>query len=106
MLLEVVVMKMKYSEDYNFENDGELEADFQEYRKLLNVIFENITAFNKMLAVELVEQYITKTVIAWRTNKTVPFNDIEVACHLFYLLGESLPIEKGYTHFTVSLCKL
>lgn len=31
-LLEVVVLRMRYTEDYNFINDGELEADFQEYR--------------------------------------------------------------------------
>lgn len=35
-LLEVVVLRMRYTEDYNFMNDGELEADFQEYRLVFN----------------------------------------------------------------------
>lgn len=72
------------------------------YRKGLNIIFENIVVFNKSLVMDLVEQYVARTLAPWSADKTIPFNEIEVACHLFYLLGESLPIEKGYNHFTVS----
>lgn len=68
----------------------------------MNIIFENIVVFNKTLVMELVEQYVSRTIVMWVTDKTIPFNEVEVTCHLYYLLGESLPIEKGYNHFTVS----
>lgn len=67
----------------------------------MNVLFENIVVFNKTLVMELVEQYVSRTVNIWIADKSIPFSEVEVGCHLFYLLGESLPVEKGYNHFTV-----
>lgn len=56
-----------------------------------------------MLVLELIEQYVNRTILLWRADKSIPFYDVEVTCHLIYLLGESLPVEKGHTHFTVSI---
>ncbi|CAB4037957.1 exportin-T-like isoform X1, partial [Paramuricea clavata] len=41
-LLLTVIKKMKYDESYDFDQEGEDEAMFLEYRKLLKILFQNI----------------------------------------------------------------
>lgn len=43
-MLYVVIAKTKYDESYNFEQAGEDEAMFDEYRKKLKVVFDNLAA--------------------------------------------------------------
>ena len=53
-LLYVVMKKMKYDDCYNFESEGEEEAMFQEYRKELKVIFNNIGALVRIVILKFV----------------------------------------------------
>lgn len=41
-MLYVVITKTKYDESYNFEVAGEEEAMFDEYRKKLKIVFDNL----------------------------------------------------------------
>lgn len=48
-LLYIVVAKLKYDESYSWEHEGEDEAMFDEYRKELRVIVNNIGALVRAL---------------------------------------------------------
>lgn len=41
-MLYVVITKTKYDDSYNFDVAGEEEAMFDEYRKKLKVVFDNL----------------------------------------------------------------
>ena len=43
-MLYVIINKTKYDESYNFEQEGEDEAMFDEYRDQLKVVFDNLAA--------------------------------------------------------------
>ena len=43
-MLFVLITKTKYDESYNFEQPGEDEAMFDEYRKKIKVVFDNLAA--------------------------------------------------------------
>ena len=53
-LLLIVVDKLKYDESYSWEHDGEDEAMFDEYRKELRVIVNNIGALVSVLHVKYI----------------------------------------------------
>lgn len=48
-LLFIIIKKMKYDSSYSFEVEGEEEAMFQEYRKELKIIFNNLGAVVRIL---------------------------------------------------------
>ena len=43
-LLDAVIRKLCYDESYDFDNEGEEELMFIDYRKQLKVLFDNIAS--------------------------------------------------------------
>ena len=47
-LLNSVIKKLKYDDDYDFDNEGEEELMFMDYRKQLKILFANIAQVVKL----------------------------------------------------------
>lgn len=43
-LLDAVIRKLRYDDSYDFDNEGEEEQMFVDYRKELKVLFDNIAS--------------------------------------------------------------
>ena len=95
-LLVTIIKKLKYDEEYNFDHEGEEEAEFQEYRKQARVIFNNIANLDSQLILVHVHQLVSQNLPQW---KTLDFKDVEVAVTLLYSLGEAIPASHGQ-HFS------
>ncbi|KAJ9595161.1 hypothetical protein L9F63_013519, partial [Diploptera punctata] len=95
-ILTGIVHKMKYDDSYNFEQEGEDEATFQEFRKQLKVIFDNLAGLNKEMVLEYVSKFTNTGLGNWQTAS---FRDVELAIHLLYLVGEAIPAAGG-NHFS------
>ncbi|XP_065179067.1 exportin-T-like [Sycon ciliatum] len=87
-LLYIVIMKMKYDESYCFDDSGEDEAMFLEYRHNLKVVFDNIAQLNPHLLLETIYSIAVQALQQWQT---LPFNEVEVAIRSIYLIGEVVP---------------
>lgn len=94
-LLFIVIKKYKYDAGYNFRDQGEDEAEFDEYRKSLKVLFDNLAQLDRKLVLEKTKEMVMSTLQSWRT---LPFFEVEVAITYLYLLGEALPAVHG-NHF-------
>ncbi|XP_052084382.1 exportin-T-like isoform X1 [Mytilus californianus] len=87
-LLYIVIKKMTYDESYDFEHEGEEEAMFQEYRKQLKTIFNNLAALDAQLIIVTVHNILTQTLPNWERMDQL---ETELAISLLYQLGEALP---------------
>jgi len=85
-LLKVLMVKIQYCSDYNFEDETEYEAEWQELRRLLMKTFRKVLAFSPKLATQLVMQSVQQ---ALEHHATLPFVQVEAALHLLYVMGES-----------------
>jgi exportin-T len=65
-------------------------------RKQLKVLFDNLAGVNKELVIEYVSKFTTNMLSEWRTAS---FQDVEIAIHLLYLMGEAIPASGG-NHFS------
>ncbi|XP_050413849.2 exportin-T isoform X2 [Patella vulgata] len=95
-LLYTIISKMKFDESYNFEQEGEDEAMFLEYRKQLKVIFNNLALLDTDLLIGTVLNVVTRTLPVWESTD---FRDVEIAVYLMYILGEAVPASHGQ-HFS------
>ncbi|XP_013079973.2 exportin-T-like [Biomphalaria glabrata] len=95
-LLFTIIKKMKYDSGYNFEKEGEEEAEFQEYRKQVRVIFNNIASLDTQMILIQVHELVSQTLPRW---ESLDFRDVEIAITLLYSLGEALPAAHGQ-HFS------
>ncbi|XP_017158473.1 exportin-T isoform X1 [Poecilia reticulata] len=91
-----VMKKLTYDDEYNFENEGEDEAMFVEYRKQLKMLLDRLAQVSPELLLEAVRRVFTSTMQRWQT---APFMEVEVAIRLLYMLGEALPVSHG-AHFS------
>lgn len=91
-----VMKKLTYDDEYNFENEGEDEAMFVEYRKQLKMLLDRLAQVSPELLLEAVRRVFNNTIQNWQT---APFMEVEVAIRLLYMLGEALPASHG-AHFT------
>ncbi|XP_065350513.1 exportin-T-like [Cloeon dipterum] len=91
-LLSTVVKKLKYDQSYNFESEGEDEAEFFDFRKQVKVILDNLVGFNKDFVLSFAEKFVSDTIPQWRY---ISFSDVEVAIALVYYIGEALPNSGG-----------
>ncbi|KAL6474664.1 hypothetical protein MHYP_G00182250 [Metynnis hypsauchen] len=91
-----VMKKLTYDDEYNFENEGEDEAMFVEYRKQLKMLLDRLAQVSPELLLESVCRVFTSTMQNWQTAR---FMEVEVAIRLFYMMGEALPASHG-AHFT------
>lgn len=101
-ILYIIIRKMKYDSSFNFESGGEEEAMFQEYRKELRVIYNNLGALDSELLLRVVSEVFTQTITRWQVAE---FQDVEVAITLLYQLAEALPASNSQ-HFTGDLVKV
>ncbi|KAL3853848.1 hypothetical protein ACJMK2_017348 [Sinanodonta woodiana] len=95
-LMYLLIKKMKFDESYNFEQEGEDEAMFQEYRKQLRVIFNNLAQLDCQLALVTVHKLVSHMLPHWKEQELC---DVEVTIALLYQLGEALPTSHGQ-HFS------
>ncbi|XP_042220195.1 exportin-T-like isoform X2 [Homarus americanus] len=95
-MLYVVITKTKYDESYNFEQAGEDEAMFDDYRKKLKVVFDNLAALIPELVLKVSKEYVVTTLNRWQASS---YEDVEAAVSLLYNLGEALPASHG-NHFS------
>ncbi|KAM4712152.1 exportin-T isoform 1-T1 [Anableps anableps] len=96
-----VMKKLTYDDEYNFENEGEDEAMFVEYRKQLKMLLDRLAQVSPELLLEAVRRVFTATMQTWQT---APFMEAEVAIRLLYMLGEALPASHG-AHFSGDAAK-
>uniref|UniRef100_T1JL81 Exportin-T n=1 Tax=Strigamia maritima TaxID=126957 RepID=T1JL81_STRMM len=98
----IVIKKYKYDKSYNFTNEGEDEVAFQEYRKQLKVLFDNLAQVNRELVLRWVQEFVRTTLQNWQSCS---FEDVESAIGFLYLLGEAIPASHG-NHFNGSETKV
>ncbi|XP_008292004.1 exportin-T [Stegastes partitus] len=95
-IMLAVMKKLTYDDEYNFENEGEDEAMFVEYRKQLKMLLDRLAQVSPELLLEAVRRVFTNTMQAWQS---AAFMEVEVAIRLLYMLGEALPASHG-AHFS------
>lgn len=100
-IMLAVMNKLKYDDEYNFDNEGEDEAMFVEYRKQLKMLLDRLAQVSPELLLESVHRVFNSTMQNWRT---VPFMEVEVAIRLLYMMGEALPASHG-AHFSGDAAK-
>uniref|UniRef100_A0A3Q1GYT7 Exportin-T n=1 Tax=Anabas testudineus TaxID=64144 RepID=A0A3Q1GYT7_ANATE len=96
-----VMKKLTYDDEYNFENEGEDEAMFVEYRKQLKMLLDRLAQVSPELLLEAVRRVFTNTMQNWQSAQ---FMEVEVAIRLLYMLGEALPASHG-AHFSGNMAK-
>ncbi|XP_063072875.1 exportin-T isoform X2 [Engraulis encrasicolus] len=101
-IMLAVMKKLTYDDEYNFENEGEDEAMFVEYRKQLKMLLDRLAQVSPELLLEAVRRVFNNTIQNWQT---APFMEVEVAIRLLYMLGEALPASHG-AHFTGDTAKV
>ncbi|XP_063783635.1 exportin-T isoform X1 [Pseudophryne corroboree] len=94
-IMLAVMKKLTYDEEYNFENEGEDEAMFVDYRKQLKLLLDRLAQVSPELLLASVRRVFNSTLQNWQT---APFMDVEVAIRLLYMLGEAIPASHG-AHF-------
>ncbi|KAL7982628.1 hypothetical protein Chor_010226 [Crotalus horridus] len=95
-IMLAVMKKITYDEEYNFENEGEDEAMFVEYRKQLKLLLDRLAQVSPELLLVSVRRVFNTTLQNWQTK---PFMEVEVAIRLLYMLAEALPVSHS-AHFT------
>ncbi|XP_053572815.1 exportin-T isoform X2 [Bombina bombina] len=100
-IMLAVIKKLTYDDEYNFENEGEDEAMFVEYRKQLKLLLDRLAQVSPELLLTSVRRVFTNTLQNWQTS---PFMEVEVAIRLLYMLGEAIPSSHG-AHFCGDIAK-
>ncbi|CAL8405187.1 unnamed protein product [Arctogadus glacialis] len=95
-IMLAIMKKLTYDDEYNFDNEGEDEAMFVEYRKQLKMLLDRLAQVSPDLLLEAVRRVFNNTMQTWQTAS---FMEVEVAVRLVYMLGEALPASHG-AHFT------
>ncbi|GIY16605.1 exportin-T [Caerostris extrusa] len=98
-ILYIVINKYKYDLSTDFSYQDEDEAYFQEYRKLLKVLFDNLAMLDLDLVFSQTKNMIASTLNRWQT---LPYNELEVAITFLYLLGEVVPNCHGTSDGNIS----
>ncbi|XP_073507806.1 exportin-T [Phyllobates terribilis] len=96
-----VMKKLTYDEEYNFENEGEDEAMFVEYRKQLKLLLDRLAQVSPELLLASVRRVFNSTLQNWQSAS---FMEVEVAIRLLYMLGEAIPASHG-AHFCGDVAK-
>ncbi|KAM8973124.1 exportin-T isoform 2-T2 [Pelodytes ibericus] len=100
-IMLAVMKKLTYDEEYNFENEGEDEAMFVEYRKQLKLLLDRLAQVSPDLLLASVRRIFNSTLQNWQNT---PFMEVEVAIRLLYMLGEAIPASHG-AHFCGDIAK-
>lgn len=94
-MFSIIINKIRFDSSFNFENEGEEEAMFLEYRKNIKLLFDSITQLDNDFALSSVKKYVLDITKNWQLK---PFAEIENALYILYLIGEALPSSQG-NHF-------
>jgi exportin-T len=94
-MFNIVINKMRYDTSYNFDNEGEEETMFLEFRKNIRLLFNSITELDNDFVLSTVKKYVLDIMINWRVKS---FTDVENALYIIYLIGEAIPSSQG-NHF-------
>ncbi|KAJ7987934.1 hypothetical protein DPEC_G00318390 [Dallia pectoralis] len=100
-IMLAVMKKLTYDDEYNFDNEGEDEAMFVEYRKQMKMLLDRLAQVSPELLLEAVRRVFSTTMQTWQTAS---FMEVEVAIRLLYMLGEALPASHG-AHFSGDTAK-
>ena len=95
-LLHAVCMKMRYDDSYDFEKEDEEEFLFQEVRKDLKQVFDNIALVCPELVLNYVQTVVVR-VVEDLGKAPLTFQNAELALTLLDYLTEAVP---GCTYFT------
>lgn len=94
-MFTIVINKMKYDTSFNFENEGEEEAMFLEFRKNIRLLFNSIVELDNDFALATVKKYVMDIMVNWRVKS---FTEVENALFIIFLIGEAIP-SSGGNHF-------
>uniref|UniRef100_A0A8C5WGZ8 Exportin-T n=1 Tax=Leptobrachium leishanense TaxID=445787 RepID=A0A8C5WGZ8_9ANUR len=100
-IMLAVMKKLTYDDEYNFENEGEDEAMFVEYRKQLKLLLDRLAQVSPELLLASVRRIFNSTLQNWQSTQ---FMEVEVAIRLLYMLGEAIPTSHG-AHFCGDFAK-
>jgi exportin-T len=88
-VFNIVLNKSKYDASFNFDNEGEDEAMFLEYRKNIKLVFDSIAQLDNDFVLNTVKNLVINVASSWQMKS---FVDIENSLYLLYLLAESIPV--------------
>ncbi|KAK3675287.1 pre-tRNA nuclear export protein [Recurvomyces mirabilis] len=97
-ILDAIILKMKYDETANLEDDedDEDQAEFQELRKKLHVLQQTVAAISEDLYIGTLTQVVSNTFsrLDSAEKSTLTWRDLDLAMHEMYLFGE-LAVRNG-----------
>eukprot|EP00004_Rigifila_ramosa_P000532 TRINITY_DN10556_c0_g1_i5.p1 TRINITY_DN10556_c0_g1~~TRINITY_DN10556_c0_g1_i5.p1 ORF type:complete len:418 (+),score=126.13 TRINITY_DN10556_c0_g1_i5:385-1638(+) len=96
-MVEIISQKLQYSEDYDFEQQDDAEAQFQQYRAEICVVFKNIARFDRNLVKMFTLNALTNA-LSDQALQVSSFSEVEVALTLLYEIGEPLLDEASKPH--------
>ena len=88
-MFKIVMNKTKYDPSFNFDNEGEDEAMFLEYRKSIKLVFDSIAQLDNDFVLNSVKNMVISVASNWQMKS---FVEIENALYFLYLLAESIPV--------------
>jgi exportin-T len=92
--LIATISKMKFDEEYDFENESDEEAEFQDFRKQMKVLLNSIAKLEGVMVINAINEILTVSFSNWQN---MPFKDVEVAVYTLYCLGECFTGQNLYT---------
>lgn len=87
VLQQTIMRKLRYDDDFDHSNKSSDDAiDFQEYRRQLEILFENINLLDSALYLDVGATFASNVLSNIGTNE-LHVNDVEVALHIVFLMG-------------------
>lgn len=98
-ILDAIIAKMKYDETASWGDEDEAtdEAEFQDLRKRLHVLQQNVAAVDERLYTETITQVVANTFSRLNESRDTEkpnWRDLDLALHEMYLFGE-LAVKNG-----------
>lgn len=88
-MFNIVVNKMKYDmTSFNFDNEGEDEAMFLEFRKNIKTVFDSIAQLDNDFVLDTIKRMVVNVTSNWQGKSCA---EIENALYLLYLIAEAIP---------------
>eukprot|EP00035_Acanthoeca_spectabilis_P030015 m.7342 g.7342 ORF g.7342 m.7342 type:complete len:955 (+) comp3951_c0_seq1:376-3240(+) len=92
-LLLTVIAKMRFDNDFNYDNQDVDENDFLEFRKNLKVIFDNVWGISESIFLQTCLLFVEDTFTDLPDKleqRSINFADVELALHVIFLMGETV----------------
>eukprot|EP00040_Diaphanoeca_grandis_P019176 m.101032 g.101032 ORF g.101032 m.101032 type:complete len:964 (+) comp27298_c0_seq1:272-3163(+) len=85
-LLQTVMQKMRYDDDFNHSDHNDDEIDFLDYRRNLQILFDNIKLLDQELFLSVTIAFVTN-ILGKLGVMNIHYHDVELALHIAYLVG-------------------